>query len=110
MNAHGVFNLPGVASGQRSRHRNAPAAGFLKYPAVALLQSFLCQRQSAQLIFAEWVRAPHVKQKLGAKVIERLLHSRQQCAEIFKVVGAIHQMEIVNTEESPRKMAAVPLP
>src|SRR5260370_35383965 len=90
----GLLTPRSVSAGQRACFGNAPAARFLKSPAIALLQSALRQRQSAQLILTEWVRARDIKQKLGTKIIERLLHGRQQRAEIFIAVNAIHHVEI----------------
>src|SRR5882762_2525752 len=74
VDAHGIFHAPRVAARQRGCHWNAPSPRLFKDTPIPLLQSILSQRQSAQLIFAKWVSASHIKQKLRTKIVQRLLH------------------------------------
>src|SRR5690349_5909110 len=85
VNANGVFNAARVAASERCRDGNAAPLRFLEDAAVAPFQSGLRQRQSAKLIFAVRVGTAHVKKNFGLTFIQRLLHGRNQSAEIFLV-------------------------
>src|ERR1700676_4941180 len=94
VNAHGVFDAASVTAGENGYDGNAALAGGFKNAAGALLQTFFCQHEAAELIFAERIGAADVEERIGRKLVKRLLDGRDECAEILVVVDTVGHVQI----------------